>query len=183
LDEAVADAIFGNVGTIITFRIGAEDAELLEKEFMPEFTAQDLVNLGFRNIYLKLMIDGVTSHAFSAMTMDTLPRPDQSHRDEVIEYARSMYAHPRAAVEEAIAKWRAPIAVPEYRPAPQAPRAPFPSESRAGARPMQPRQPRPPMSLRDLNRRDEKPKATGASVSLTPTEDLKSLISKALGKK
>ena len=109
LDEAVADAVFGNVGTLITFRVGADDAELLEKEFMPDFTAQDLVNLGFRNIYLKLMIDGVTSHSFSATTMDTIAKPEVSHRDEVIEYSRSMYAHPRAEVEKMIANWRAPM--------------------------------------------------------------------------
>ncbi len=109
LDEAVSDAVFGNVGTIVSFRVGADDAELLEKEFMPEFEATDIVNLGFRQIYLKLMIDGVTSHSFSAMTMDTIPKPEMSHRDEVIEYSRTQYARPRADVEAAIAVWRAPL--------------------------------------------------------------------------
>ncbi|MBI4101564.1 MAG: type IV secretion system DNA-binding domain-containing protein, partial [Candidatus Nealsonbacteria bacterium] len=54
----VRDAVFGNVGTIIVFRIGAEDAEFLEPEFTPEFLATDLVNLGKYNIYLKLMVNG-----------------------------------------------------------------------------------------------------------------------------
>ena len=62
----VRDAIFGNVGTLITFRVGADDAEFLEREFLPEFIADDLVNLTKYNIYLKLMIDGVASRAFSA---------------------------------------------------------------------------------------------------------------------
>jgi hypothetical protein len=121
LDETVADAVFGNVGTLISFRVGAEDADLLEKEFSPEFLATDIVNLGFRQIYLKLMIDGVTSHAFSAMTMDTIAKPEQSFRDEVIEYSRSMYAKPRAQVEDAIAVWRAPIIPPaaEFRGPPR----------------------------------------------------------------
>ena len=57
MDEIVRDAVFGNVGTLAVFRVGAEDAEFLEKEFSPEFTAEDLVNLSKYNIYLKLMID------------------------------------------------------------------------------------------------------------------------------
>jgi hypothetical protein len=58
-DETVGDAILGNAGTIITFRTGLNDALVLEKEFHPEFTAHDLVNLPNYHIYLKLMIDGV----------------------------------------------------------------------------------------------------------------------------
>ena len=64
----VRDAVFGNVGTIIAFRVGAEDAEFLEKEFMPEFLQNDLVNLSKANIYIKFMIDGVASRPFSAET-------------------------------------------------------------------------------------------------------------------
>ena len=185
LDEAVADAVFGNVGTIITFRVGAEDAELLEKEFMPEFEGQDLVNLGFRNIYLKLMIDGVTSHAFSAMTMDTIPKPEISYRDQVVEYSRSLYAHPRAEAESAIAKWREPI-VSESREAHSEPRgerppmrresrAPFPSQqvSRPGRIPLD--------ALKHQQVKEKKLDATLTSAG--EPEDLQSLIAKALGKK
>ncbi len=66
---AVRDAVFGNVGTMIVFRVGAADAEFLEKEFEPEFTPQDIVNLPNYNIYLKLMVDGITSRPFSATTL------------------------------------------------------------------------------------------------------------------
>ncbi|MDD2671769.1 MAG: type IV secretion system DNA-binding domain-containing protein, partial [Syntrophales bacterium] len=59
MEETVRDAVFGNVGTLTVFRVGAEDAEALEPEFTPEFLAQDLVNLEKYNIYLKLMIDGL----------------------------------------------------------------------------------------------------------------------------
>src|SRR5437899_6160432 len=69
LDETVRDAILGNAGTIISFRVGLSDAELLEKEFWPEFRATDLVNLPNYNVYLKLMIDGVVSKPFSARTL------------------------------------------------------------------------------------------------------------------
>ncbi|MDP2741214.1 MAG: type IV secretion system DNA-binding domain-containing protein, partial [bacterium] len=69
MDETVRDAVFGNVGTLVSFRIGAEDAEFLEKEFAPELTAQDLVSLPKYNIYLKLMIDGIAGSPFSAETL------------------------------------------------------------------------------------------------------------------
>jgi hypothetical protein len=72
VDEIVRDAILGNAGTVIAFRTGLTDALVLEKEFHPEFTAHDLVNLPNYYIYLKLMIDGVVSKALSA---STLPSP------------------------------------------------------------------------------------------------------------
>lgn len=109
MEEGVRDAVFGNVGTILAFRVGAEDAELLEKEFSPEFLATDIVNLGKRQIYLKLMIDGVASKAFSAMTMDTIKPPEESPRVQVIEASRLSYARDRKGIEEALLKWRAPI--------------------------------------------------------------------------
>jgi hypothetical protein len=69
LDEQVRDAILGNVGTIISFRLGLADAEILEKEFYPEFAAVDLVNLPNYNIYLKLMVDGAVTRGFSGETI------------------------------------------------------------------------------------------------------------------
>jgi hypothetical protein len=69
LDVQVRDAILGNVGTIIAFRIGLPDAELLESEFFPDFRATDLINLPNYHIYLKLMIDGRVSSPFSAVTV------------------------------------------------------------------------------------------------------------------
>jgi hypothetical protein len=68
VDETVRDAILGNAGTVIAFRTGLNDALILEKEFHPEFTAHDLVNLPNYHVYLKLMIDGVVSKPFSAAT-------------------------------------------------------------------------------------------------------------------
>ena len=69
LDEPMRDAILGNVGTTVAFRVGLTDALLFEKEFYPEFRASDLVGLPNYNIYLKLMIDGVVSRPFSAATL------------------------------------------------------------------------------------------------------------------
>ena len=101
----VRDAIFGNVGTIITFRVGAADAEFLEKEFLPVFTIDDLVNLPNYHIYLKLMINGVASRAFSATTLPPFPMPEKSFRDTINQNSRERYTVPRKKVEEKIAKW------------------------------------------------------------------------------
>ncbi len=103
LDEKVRAAIFGNVGTIVCFRVGAEDAEFLEKEFMPQFTAQNLVNLAKYNIYVKLMIDGVASRPFSAETLEPPKTPTQTYKDVIIENSRQKYGTKRSIVEQKIA--------------------------------------------------------------------------------
>jgi len=109
MEEEVRAAVFGNVGTTITFRVGAYDAEVLEKEFAPQFTAEDLVNLGIFQIYLKLMIDGVGSVPFSAVTLPPIKKPDISFKNEVIASSRRQFAKPRAEVEEVIRKWHEPM--------------------------------------------------------------------------
>jgi CxxC-x17-CxxC domain-containing protein len=101
----VKDAVFGNVGTMVSFRIGAADAEFLEKEFEPEFMMNDLVNLGFANVYLKLMIDGMASRPFSANTLAPFLATEKSQRDKIIKVSRERYSSKRAEVENKIAKW------------------------------------------------------------------------------
>lgn len=103
MEEEVRAAVFGNVGTMIAFRVGAFDAEVLEKEFAPIFTADDLVNLGYTQIYLKLMIDGVSSQPFSAMTNPPIAKPPISYKEDVIKFSREQFAKPRKTVEEEIA--------------------------------------------------------------------------------
>lgn len=105
MEEEVRDAVFGNVGTMITFRVGAFDSEILEKEFAPTFEAADLVNLGFAQIYLKLMIDGVSSQPFSATTLPGIARPDITFKEQVIRNSREQFAHPRVEVEKGIVDW------------------------------------------------------------------------------
>jgi len=98
LSEVVRGAVFGNVGTTLVFRIGAADAEFMEREFTPVLTIEDLVNLPKWKIYLKLMIDGVTSQPFSA---DTLPDPEPeliSNRDEIIQFSRHTYGKPKSSL-------------------------------------------------------------------------------------
>lgn len=105
MDEEVRDAVFGNVGTMIVFRVGAYDADVLEKEFAPTFEAEDLVNLGLRQIYLKLMIDSVTSAPFSATTLPPISSTEASHVDEIIENSRKTFARNKEEVEKTIAEW------------------------------------------------------------------------------
>ena len=104
--SAVRDAVFGNVGTMIVFRVGSDDAEFLEKEFDPEFTPQDIVKLPNYKVYLKLMIDGVTSRPFSAKTLPPLIKSgDQKIEAEVIRTSRELYCRPKEVVEKEINDW------------------------------------------------------------------------------
>ncbi|OGN22088.1 MAG: hypothetical protein A2918_02910 [Candidatus Yanofskybacteria bacterium RIFCSPLOWO2_01_FULL_42_49] len=105
MEEPVMDAVFGNVGTLVSFRVGAEDAEFLEKWFAPDFMMADIVNLGKRQMYLKLMIDGISSRGFSASTLERFPIPERSYRQEIIEHSRKTYATKREIVEKSISEW------------------------------------------------------------------------------
>ncbi|MFA5878452.1 MAG: CxxC-x17-CxxC domain-containing protein [Candidatus Staskawiczbacteria bacterium] len=105
MDETVRDAVFGNVGTLVVFRVGAEDAEFLEKEFMPDFTATDIVGLTKYNIYLKLMIDGIAGRPFSAQTLPPLPPEEKSNKEKIIRASRERYTVRREIVEEKIRRW------------------------------------------------------------------------------
>ena len=104
LDETVVAAVFGNVGTIVSFRVGATDALKLVTEFAPRFTEEDLVNLPKYNIYLKLMIDGVASEPFSATTLPPIAL-ETGNAEKVIELSRQRYSHPKDEVHSKIMKW------------------------------------------------------------------------------
>ncbi len=108
MEEVVRDAVFGNVGTIISFRVGAFDAEYLEKEFMPYFTQTDLVNLDKYNAYIKLMINGATSAPFS---METIPPVAETYnsREKVLAVSRERYGNARKDIEDNIARWSGAI--------------------------------------------------------------------------
>jgi hypothetical protein len=103
-NTAVRDAVFGNVGTIISFRVGSPDAEFMENEFMPRFTPEDLINLPKTGIYLKLMIDGVTSQPFSATTLPPISQRTGS-AERVVAQSRERYAGNRGKIEEHVAEW------------------------------------------------------------------------------
>ena len=112
MEEEVRDAVFGNVGTTVAFRVGPLDAEFLETIFTPQFLATDLVNLGFAQIYLSLMIDGIGSRPFSAVTLAPIAQSHVSYQDQIIAASRRKYAQPRAMVEEAVQLWHTPVKKP-----------------------------------------------------------------------
>jgi len=101
IHEHIRAAIFGNVGTLISFRVGAADAVYLGKEFKPIFSESDFINLQKYSIYLKLMIDGVTSKGFSA---DTLPlKPTSiSYKEKIKDLSRQRYCKRKELVETEI---------------------------------------------------------------------------------
>ena len=104
LEEEVLAAVIGNVGTTVVFRVGSTDSEVLAKEFIPTFLEEDLVNLPKYNIYLKLMIDGVSSRPFSATTLPPIAVKTGS-AEKVIRVSRERYAVPREKIEDKIARW------------------------------------------------------------------------------
>jgi hypothetical protein len=108
MEEDVRNAVFGNVGSTIAFRVGPFDAEVLETVFSPRFLATDLVNLGFAQIYLTLMIDGIGSQPFSAITLPPVQRPQVSCKDMVIAASRRNYTKTRDEVERIISDLHTP---------------------------------------------------------------------------
>ncbi len=105
LDEIVRAAVFGNVGTLIAYRVGAADAEYLEKEFAPRFIIDDIVNLPKYQMYLKLLIDGIVSEPFSAIGLPPIAGQRTDSLEKVIKVSRERYARSRQMVEEKIARW------------------------------------------------------------------------------
>jgi CxxC-x17-CxxC domain-containing protein len=104
MEEEVIDAVFGNVGTIVSFRVGATDAEYLEKEFVPVFLQSDLVNLDKYNAYIKLMINGISSRPFSMRTL--APGSRQYNRGDIVrKVSRERFGRKRTVVEEKIRQW------------------------------------------------------------------------------
>ncbi|TSC67832.1 MAG: hypothetical protein CEO19_37, partial [Parcubacteria group bacterium Gr01-1014_73] len=106
LDEKIKDSVFGNVGSIAAFRVGAEDAEFLEKQFAPVFTAKDLMNLDNYNAYIKLLAHGKTVKPFSMETI-TPSRGNPAQVDQLKELSYLKFGRERSAVEaEVSAKYQ-----------------------------------------------------------------------------
>lgn len=101
---AVRDAVFGNIGSMIMFRVGSPDAEFLESELMPRFMPEDLISLPKYGIYLKLMIDGVTSQPFSAETLPPIAQRTGS-TERIVQQSRERYGGNKKMIEEHVLVW------------------------------------------------------------------------------
>ncbi len=104
LSEMVQKTVFGNIGSLVTFRVGSEDAEILAGEYDPIFKERDIINLGVREFYCKMSIDGEIREAFSGRTL-TVPNIKNHYVPEIIEQSRKKYCMPREEVEELLSKW------------------------------------------------------------------------------
>ncbi len=104
LNDSIRKTVFGNVGSIVSFRVGAEDAVKLAEEYTPIFSVRDIINLGVREFYLKMSINGELSEAFSGSTMEmNFPKDDLSK--EIIAASRKQFCTPRKQVEELLNEW------------------------------------------------------------------------------
>ncbi len=101
MSETVRDAIFGNVGTMISFRVSADDSPILSKQFEPQFEPLDLLQMHNRNFVINMVIDGEKAPAFNATTL-TLPIPQIDNTGRIIENTRRQYSRSRAEIEQEI---------------------------------------------------------------------------------
>jgi len=105
----VQQAVLGNIGSIISFRVGGDDATKLKPEFAPVFDVKDMINLGVGEFYIKMTIDGESYDPFSAETLRVLPATHPSYRKEVVDASRRKYAIPAGEAQKLIAEEEATI--------------------------------------------------------------------------
>ena len=101
MTDEVRDAVFGNVGTTISFRVSADDAPLLVKQFEPTFEASDLIQMANRNFIISMIINGEKVPAFSATTL-SIPTSPNDNFDKIVAASRKSFSRPRKVVEDEI---------------------------------------------------------------------------------
>ncbi|MBR0465182.1 type IV secretion system DNA-binding domain-containing protein [Candidatus Saccharibacteria bacterium] len=101
MTDTVRDAVFGNVGTTISFRVSADDAPILVKQFEPTFEEADILQLNNRNFVISMIINGEKVPAFSATTL-SIPESPADNFDAIIAHSREYYGRPRLEVEAEI---------------------------------------------------------------------------------
>jgi hypothetical protein len=102
LDDNIREAVFGNVGTVVSYRVGVEDAEFLEKQFEPVFKQYDLVNLERFTAATKLLVNGTPSRPFSLKIPPPPQNGDPRRREAIREWSRQQYGRSQAEVEAKI---------------------------------------------------------------------------------
>jgi len=104
LSPQIVKTVFGNVGSMISFRVGAEDAKLLEGEYEPRFKVRDIINLGVREFYTKISINGEIREAFSGRTLN-MDYPAENYTQHIINASREKYTKPLQDVEKLLKRW------------------------------------------------------------------------------
>ena len=122
MTETVRDAVFGNVGTMICFRVSADDSPILAKQFEPQFEPLDLLQMNNRDFVINMVINGEKAPAFSARSLE-LPPEQIDNTGRIIEHTRRNYSRPRAEIEQAISEAIQPPqnlqSQPQQQPQPQ----------------------------------------------------------------
>ena len=116
MSDTVRDAVFGNVGTMISFRVSADDAPILAKQFEPNFESIDLLQMHNRNFVVNMVIGGEKTPAFSARTLE-LPPNQADNTPHIIEHSRRMYSRNREDVEKEIDAAIKPVRNQKKQPA------------------------------------------------------------------
>jgi hypothetical protein len=133
MSDTVRDAVFGNVGTMVSFRVSADDSPILSKQFEPQFEPNDLLQMHNRNFIINMVINGEKAPAFSAKTLN-LPPPQDDNTGRIIENTRNNYGQPREEIEKSISdRIMPPDNLTVKRPGP-AYTAPKPAEQREAER-------------------------------------------------
>jgi hypothetical protein len=104
LSDKIRKTVFGNVGSLISFRVGGEDASILAAEYNPRFSAKDIINLGVRDFIIKMSIDGELEDAFSGRTLN-MEAPAENFAQDCINYSRAHYARPVTEVTDILKRW------------------------------------------------------------------------------
>lgn len=143
MNDTVRDAVFGNVGSMICFRVSADDAPILSKQFEPNFEALDLLQMHNRNFVINMVINGEKTPAFSARTLN-LPPVQTDNTRAIIEYSREIYSRDRAEVESEISNLVTPRSTPAQKQEP---------------------------SLANININDPEPAGVGGPIQQSPTDD------------
>jgi hypothetical protein len=102
LTEEIRDAVFGNIGTVISYRVGANDAEFMAKQLAPVFDADDLQRIPNGNVVARMLIGGIPTQPFSMSTLPTMGKPNQKLMNALKQLSAAKYGRPKAKVEAEI---------------------------------------------------------------------------------
>ena len=175
MNDTVRDAVFGNVGTMICFRVSADDSPILSKQFEPNFEALDLLQMHNRNFVINMVINGEKTPAFSARTLN-LPPPQTDNSARIIENTRLHYSRSRQDVSEEIeTRMRSGshgnVPKNELPPIPSVPLVPQPGMAAATPSSVASGETAPPKKKRTRSRKKKSTSKEEGSAKPTPSTD------------